>query len=64
MYLLPSLWRQINSQPSKVFSSFELRATGLGSVSIANHLNADDILTKRVGTKWYGSTVNKMLSAA
>lgn len=41
----------------------ELRALGMGFDKIASHLNAEGIPTKRTGTIWHGSTVNKMVSA-
>jgi DNA invertase Pin-like site-specific DNA recombinase len=38
-----------------------LRAGGMGFDKIAQHLQAENIPTKREGTRWHGSTVNKML---
>jgi len=42
----------------------ELRGAGLGFDKIAHTLNAEGIPTKRRGTRWHGSTINKMVSAA
>jgi DNA invertase Pin-like site-specific DNA recombinase len=39
-----------------------LRASGMGYDKIASNLNAEGVPTKRPGTIWHGSTVNKMLS--
>src|ERR1017187_247480 len=41
----------------------ELRGLGLGFDKIASHLNAEGVPTKRTGTAWHGSTVNKMMTA-
>ena len=37
-----------------------LRAEGLGFDKIAQHLNAENVPTKRRNTKWHGSTVQSM----
>jgi DNA invertase Pin-like site-specific DNA recombinase len=41
----------------------ELRTSGLGFDKIAHCLNAKGVKTKRKGTQWHGSTINKMASA-
>ena len=41
----------------------ELRNGGMGFDKIAHTLNAERVPTKRSGTRWHGSTINKMVSS-